>query len=453
MALRYSDSRVLDMELCVDKVICIQKDFDSQPVYTPRLHAWQAEQSIRDYFTLSWSPAKVQLPGYSSASSKLSLAKSRKIHQRTTRGILLTECPEEATVAERLACSSPTMAIQVQSPAGSLRIFARVIVPDDTVADLPLPPSFHSGTASYSPPSASSALKTSLLRAAQSLSLVTRVSGNVQEYQKQTYEGTVKRRKYWRFAYPSACTWAVGTAQPAATNTFKSQFPTNQLHYHLTLAGFSHVRTLPDHAAGRRVFSEISRFPGPCTPSSLHLKPRSRSHYRAHRLSFWLNLVPELHCPGDDVPLSHHVLDHLGRARTRLTQGRGRSPAIPATSAGPAPTTGMPLPPPPPASDDDGGLARYSTALGLTVAVGCALLTLNVLVFAGACYRSRPRRSPGDGGTDPAAPTENGRLPNSISADLFKTDEKLSDAEYAGHRLLEFTAVSFKPPAGPPTDQ
>ncbi|XP_063224778.1 neuroligin-2-like [Bacillus rossius redtenbacheri] len=194
---------------------------------------------------------------------------------------------------------------------------------------------------------------------------------------------------------------------------------------------------------------------------SLDLKPRSRSHYRAHRLSFWLNLVPQLHRPGDDVPLAHHVLDQPGGARPAGGEGGGRSPSSPASS--PAPWTSSAAPPaPPPAAPAApvGDLARYSTALALTVAVGCALLALNALVFAGACYRSRPRlRSPGDGGAAaPAAaaaaaapreaPAENGRLPNSISADLFRSEEKLQDAEYAGHhRLLEFAAVSFKPPA------
>ncbi|XP_050534524.1 neuroligin-4, Y-linked-like [Daktulosphaira vitifoliae] len=40
---------------------------------------------------------------------------------------------------------------------------------------------------------------------------------------------------------------------------------------------------------------------------SLDTKPKLKSHYRAHRLSFWLNLVPELHKPGEDVPYSHHM--------------------------------------------------------------------------------------------------------------------------------------------------
>lgn len=47
---------------------------------------------------------------------------------------------------------------------------------------------------------------------------------------------------------------------------------------------------------------------GNCLVSDL--KPKLKNHYRAHRLSFWLNLVPDLHKPGsDDVPRSHHLLD------------------------------------------------------------------------------------------------------------------------------------------------
>ncbi|CAH0557830.1 unnamed protein product [Brassicogethes aeneus] len=42
---------------------------------------------------------------------------------------------------------------------------------------------------------------------------------------------------------------------------------------------------------------------------NLDTKPKLKNHYRAHRLSFWLNLVPDLHKPGgDDVPMSHHEL-------------------------------------------------------------------------------------------------------------------------------------------------
>ncbi|XP_034239007.1 neuroligin-4, X-linked-like, partial [Thrips palmi] len=89
----------------------------------------------------------------------------------------------------------------------------------------------------------------------------------------------------------------------------------------------------------------------------LEPKPRIKSHYRAHRLSFWLHLVPELHRPGGDlVPIGHHQLP-------------GDPPAV---------------------AGDDSGFAAYSTALSATVAIGCSLLLLNVLVFA-CVYHQREK--------------------------------------------------------------
>ncbi|KAJ8881975.1 hypothetical protein PR048_018463 [Dryococelus australis] len=82
-----------------------------------------------------------------------------------------------ATVAERLACSPPTKAIRVQSPAGPLRIFAcgnrprRRLWPPGFLGVLPFPPPSHSGAAPYSPQSPTSALNTSVLRAVQISSL------------------------------------------------------------------------------------------------------------------------------------------------------------------------------------------------------------------------------------------------------------------------------------------
>ncbi|KAJ8866347.1 hypothetical protein PR048_032190 [Dryococelus australis] len=61
------------------------------------------------------------------------------------------------TVAERLVYSPPTKAVRVQSPAGSLRIFAcgnragRCRWSADFIGDLPFSPPFHSGAAPYSP--------------------------------------------------------------------------------------------------------------------------------------------------------------------------------------------------------------------------------------------------------------------------------------------------------------
>ncbi|KAJ8876098.1 hypothetical protein PR048_024007 [Dryococelus australis] len=87
----------------------------------------------------------------------------------------------EATVAGRLACSPSTKANRVKSPARSLRIFATENRAGRCrcsgggggfLMDLPFPPPFHYGAAPYSHQSPSSALKTSLLRAAQISSLI-----------------------------------------------------------------------------------------------------------------------------------------------------------------------------------------------------------------------------------------------------------------------------------------
>ncbi|KAJ8893884.1 hypothetical protein PR048_006485 [Dryococelus australis] len=73
-----------------------------------------------------------------------------------------------ATVAELLDHSPPTKAIQVQSPAGSPDLCmwesCRTLVGGFS-RGYPVSPPLHSGAASYSPPSLSSALETLLLRA------------------------------------------------------------------------------------------------------------------------------------------------------------------------------------------------------------------------------------------------------------------------------------------------
>ncbi|KAJ8867783.1 hypothetical protein PR048_031587 [Dryococelus australis] len=83
-----------------------------------------------------------------------------------------------ATVAERLDCSPPSKANRVQSPAGSLRIFAsgnpvgRCLWSAVFLGDIPFPKSLHPDATPCShltPPS--SVLKTSMLRAAQISSL------------------------------------------------------------------------------------------------------------------------------------------------------------------------------------------------------------------------------------------------------------------------------------------
>ncbi|KAJ8866593.1 hypothetical protein PR048_032452 [Dryococelus australis] len=79
-----------------------------------------------------------------------------------------------AAVAERLACSPPTMSNRVQYPAGTLACgnrAGRCRWSAGFLGDLPFSPSFHSADALNSPQSPSSALKASLLRAAQISSL------------------------------------------------------------------------------------------------------------------------------------------------------------------------------------------------------------------------------------------------------------------------------------------
>ncbi|KAJ8884157.1 hypothetical protein PR048_016014 [Dryococelus australis] len=83
------------------------------------------------------------------------------------------------TVAERLAYSPSTEANRVQSRPGPSRIFVcgnyagRCRRSAGFLENLPYPPPFHSGAAPYSPQSPASALKTSLLRAAQFYPLFT----------------------------------------------------------------------------------------------------------------------------------------------------------------------------------------------------------------------------------------------------------------------------------------
>ncbi|RZF32114.1 hypothetical protein LSTR_LSTR003977 [Laodelphax striatellus] len=130
-------------------------------------------------------------------------------------------------------------------------------------------------------------------------------------------------------------------------------------------------------------------------------KPRLKSHYRGHRMAIWLNLIPQLHQPGDgDVSMRHH---HFHERESYYYSGVVRPESF--TRAPPSQL---------PKSDDDDVLLLECTdngtspllsgdrdgdkvddeegqdllrksqnaALGLTLAVGFLLLLLNVLVFA-----------------------------------------------------------------------
>lgn len=173
-----------------------------------------------------------------------------------------------------------------------------------------------------------------------------------------------------------------------------------------------------------------------------------KNHYRGHKMSLWLNLIPQLHRPGegDDTSMRHHHFQEEGEdyydgehfpqpqpvRYTTLVLGSVRPqsmqrpslvhviapPPPPKTTA--ATTTTTPLPPksdtalqatttecPPnhtaPApvtklSNSNNLLKKlasshyqsYTTALTVTIAVGCFLLLLNILIFVGI-YHQRDR--------------------------------------------------------------
>lgn len=201
-----------------------------------------------------------------------------------------------------------------------------------------------------------------------------------------------------------------------------------------------------------------------------------KNHYRAHRLSFWLNLIPDLHKPGnDDVPLSHHELENddvsdQAKATVKpLTpqriNGTGSSgnvimnqtlPFLNYPSTARANSTNshtnanskskgqVPVQStfdhdlyddhstPSPQTED--GFAAYSTALSVTIAIGCSLLILNVLIFAGVYYQ-RDKTRLNEPRNQVKKRNENGQMPNNICGDLetLTIHSKSDPATILGH--------------------
>lgn len=156
------------------------------------------------------------------------------------------------------------------------------------------------------------------------------------------------------------------------------------------------------------------------------MKPRMKNHFRAHQLSVWLHLIPELHRAGmEDVVARHNLFrnhnnadlydgpvrpDPLSRATyydptmelyRRRPNSSLSSAEVPTTMESIATTcvsvvssgnynpqlyqnqNGTDAL----ASLEAAGYAAYSTALSVTIAIGCSLLILNVLIFAGVYYQ------------------------------------------------------------------
>ncbi|XP_054713354.1 neuroligin-3-like [Uloborus diversus] len=177
----------------------------------------------------------------------------------------------------------------------------------------------------------------------------------------------------------------------------------------------------------------------------ISLKSKGKDHYHSHRLSFWLHLIPSLNRPGEgNLSYEHHMLDDHNNLRTYDGKVRDRpvnlSRILPEDIFFPPPMH-MPSEAHVPQSttqspdattsrrqvtiklnnvgvtqvdsyenasgilDDSGStvpstnertttastspfdMGVYSTALSVTIAVGCSLLILNVLIFAGVYYQ------------------------------------------------------------------
>ncbi|GFS78373.1 neuroligin-4, X-linked [Nephila pilipes] len=159
------------------------------------------------------------------------------------------------------------------------------------------------------------------------------------------------------------------------------------------------------------------------------LKPKLKDHYHAHRLSFWLNLFPQLHATSSvNVSPEHHLLDdhdnmdsYDGAVRQTpfaLTQPPSDDPTnapqslttTDGKSASQKPNVLLStIQPDNTVSTENNTLSvttmnitdslavimsssSISAALSVTIAVGASLVILNVLVCAGICYqRDRSR--------------------------------------------------------------
>ncbi|KAJ8887555.1 hypothetical protein PR048_013771 [Dryococelus australis] len=153
------DQSVLCVQDCTQSTDCVLKDQEK--------HSWEnaADEGMCDGYEVEREIA---------AEGKVS-DKTLKLYYMELLCVRLNSLYMWAVVAERLACSPPTKAIRVQSPAGSLRIFAcgyragRCRWSAGFLGDLPFPLPFYSGVTPYSPQSPSSALETLIPTSIQSM--------------------------------------------------------------------------------------------------------------------------------------------------------------------------------------------------------------------------------------------------------------------------------------------
>lgn len=170
-----------------------------------------------------------------------------------------------------------------------------------------------------------------------------------------------------------------------------------------------------------------------------------KDHYRAHQLSLWLRLIPELHRTGLVSATSNHnqfpdhnssdlyegvvrpdplVLTKVENKTVLSTVTTLDQPATTETSTTVCVSTEVsthqhnvtdPLGP-----WEITGYQAYSTALTVTIAIGCSLLILNILIFAKVYHKKDKTKS-----ADVKVSFEDNKPPASVIADIER-DNALS---------------------------
>ncbi|KAL1458241.1 hypothetical protein WDU94_008403 [Cyamophila willieti] len=145
-----------------------------------------------------------------------------------------------------------------------------------------------------------------------------------------------------------------------------------------------------------------------------------KSHYRGHKMAVWLNLIPQLHQPGDDdVSMRHHHFheraNHYYAGVVKPESFTKLPPLLTTTKLNIECEPNSTLPNENSlldktidhkTGDDDSEesllerIARknysYTTALGVTVGIGCLLLILNIVIFTAIYYQRRRKKKARD---------------------------------------------------------
>ncbi|KAG5676605.1 hypothetical protein PVAND_006427 [Polypedilum vanderplanki] len=221
----------------------------------------------------------------------------------------------------------------------------------------------------------------------------------------------------------------------------------------------------------------------------MNVKPEIKNHYRGHKLSMWLSLIPQIHSPGEsDLSMRHH---HFIEENSQFYDGKVRlqklerptvikisaplttvttpkhktektpSPLMPSmTTECPSNTTIVPTlaATRPQNQDNNNGnnslfrrltsstqYQSYATALTVTIAVGCFLLLLNVFIFA-AIYYQREKRATYTKKKEELTDAENHHSSSSPSLERYqqKGSRKSSLQSVSGTTFGEYSCYDDK---------